>query len=148
MEIKDRLCSQCVFSKQDTSVPDGLWVCDIYHEILLDLRKAVLCTKFIGATHAAKYIIDLNAYAVKLESRIAGLEAEVEDLKPYKYGYSTRKKPKFWEWVIVYYKDHLYFGYFDDDRNWATQDRDNIREGIKRWYPLPVLPEDNSHEPA
>ncbi len=76
MEIKDRLCSQCIFSKQDTSVPDGLWMCDIYHEILLDLRKAVLCPKFIRATHAAKYIIDLNAYAVKLASRIAELEAK------------------------------------------------------------------------
>ncbi len=73
-----------------------------------------------------------------LRVRIAKLEAEVEDLKPYKYGYSSRKKPKFNEWVIVDYEGFLDFGRFDDDGNWETCGRDNIRKGIRRWYPLPI----------
>jgi cell division protein FtsB len=197
MEIKDRLCSQCVFSKQDITTSNGLYVCDIYYEIILNQQKAVLCPKFIEAKHTADYIKRLNEYASSLESRIAELkaetaelkervailditavykslgemgyieqvtnlkaenaalqsriaklEAEVEELKPYKYGYSTRKKPKPHEWVIVDYKEHLYFGYYDDDKRWATQYRDNIREGVRRWYPAPVLSEDFDNDPA
>jgi hypothetical protein len=83
-----------------------------------------------------------------LQARIAELEAEVEELKPYKYGYSTRKKPKPHEWVIVDYKEHLYFGYYDEDKRWVTQYRDNIRDGVRRWYPAPVLSEDFNNDPA
>ena len=84
----------------------------------------------------------------KLRASIAELEAEIEDLKPYKYGYSTRKKPEFYTRVLVDYNGSLDFGDFDDDGNWETCARDNIREGVKRWYPLPILPEDTSDEPA
>ena len=83
-----------------------------------------------------------------IKHRIAELEAEVEELKPYKYGYSTRKKPEFYTRVLVDYNGSLDFGDFDDDGNWETTQRDNIRRGVTRWYPLPVLPEESENEPA
>lgn len=109
---------------------------------------------YVYGTESDKY----NAYTIYRDGRrlepeplaeyIEKLEAEVEELKPYKYGYSTRKKPKPHEWVIVDYKEHLYFGYYDDDKRWATQYRDNIREGVRRWYPVPELSEDFDNDPA
>jgi len=116
-------------------------------------KEPVTVQKFItwSFDEATKLFLEIQedkAKMVALQSRIAKLEAEVEELKPYKYGYSTRKKPKPHEWVIVDYKEHLYFGYYDDDKGWATQYRDNIREGVRRWYPLPVLSEDFENDPA
>ena len=83
-----------------------------------------------------------------LQARIAELESEVEELKPYKYGYSTRKKPEFYTRVLVDYKGELFFGSLDDEGIWETTQRDNIRRGVTRWYPLPVLPEESENEPA
>ena len=116
-------------------------------------KEPIIGEKFLGwrfeeANEKYLEMQDDKAQIIALQARIAELEAEVEELKPYKYGYSTRKKPKPHEWVIVDYKEHLYFGYYDDDKRWVTQYRDNIREGVRRWYPLPVLPENDNNDPA
>ena len=131
MEIKDRLCSQCVFSKQDITTSNGLYVCDIYYEIILNQQKAVLCPKFIEAKHTADYIKRLNEYASSLESRIAELKAETAELK---------ERVAILD-ITAVYKSLGEMGYIEQvtnlkAENAALQARIDELEAAQRWVPV------------
>jgi hypothetical protein len=136
-----RVCDNCGATAKDWNTRP---LEDALQARIAELKKAYMKAE----DELDDLLLEREIETAKLKVQIAELEAEVEELKPYKYGYSTRKKPEFYTRVLVDYNGSLDFGDFDDDGNWETCARDNIRRGVTRWYPLPVLPENDNNDPA
>ena len=75
---------------------------------IVGIYKAILRTN-------EEQLKDYNKKIESLEVLVIELQSEVEVLKPYKYGYSTRKKPEFYTPVLVDYEGELFFGSLDDE---------------------------------
>lgn len=149
--INDRKCSQCVFSKQDITTSNGLYVCDIYYEIILNQQKAVLCPKFIEAKHTADYIKRLNEYASSLESRIAELEAKQRWIPV------SERLPKDGDEVIIWAQNCWEAATFLSNGVYGLPVWETLRnfdyeldtfDLVTHWKERPEPPEECQHEPA